>query len=185
MEFRKMVMITLYSKQKKRHRCTEQTFGLCGRRRGWDVSREQIYPSSSGLVILDVVNLFPLPADVILSSTSRGRWRSTDEEGVVFPLPGACLLSSFSNALPGSFRLSSLSIRYAASQNLSGFLVSFISPPTQHPSSSSFLPASPSRGSTSANFEEDWSRRACKLVIQYIWKILRWFFFSKKKRQMI
>ena len=41
MEFRKMVMITLYAKQKKRHRCTEQTFGLCGRRRGWDVLREQ------------------------------------------------------------------------------------------------------------------------------------------------
>ena len=28
MEFRKTVMITLYTKQKKRHRCTEQTFGL-------------------------------------------------------------------------------------------------------------------------------------------------------------
>ena len=28
MEFRNMVMITLYEKQKKRHRCTEQTFGL-------------------------------------------------------------------------------------------------------------------------------------------------------------
>ena len=41
MEFRKMVMITLYAKQKKRHRCTEQTFGLCGRRRGWDGLREQ------------------------------------------------------------------------------------------------------------------------------------------------
>ena len=41
MEFRKMVMITLYANQKKRHRYTEQTFGLCGRRRGWDVSREQ------------------------------------------------------------------------------------------------------------------------------------------------
>ena len=27
--------------QFKRHRCTEQTFRLCGRRRGWDVSREQ------------------------------------------------------------------------------------------------------------------------------------------------
>ena len=32
MEFRKMVMITLYAKQKKRHRCIEQSFGLCGRR---------------------------------------------------------------------------------------------------------------------------------------------------------
>ena len=41
MEFRKMVMITLYAKQKERHRCTEQTLGLCGRRRGWDVLREQ------------------------------------------------------------------------------------------------------------------------------------------------
>ena len=28
MEFEKMVMITQYAKQKKRHRCTEQTFGL-------------------------------------------------------------------------------------------------------------------------------------------------------------
>ena len=36
-----MVMIALYAKQRKRHRCTEQTFGLCWRRRGWDVSREQ------------------------------------------------------------------------------------------------------------------------------------------------
>ena len=32
MEFRKMVTITLYAEQKKRHRCIEQTFGLCGRR---------------------------------------------------------------------------------------------------------------------------------------------------------
>ena len=36
MEFRKMVTITLYAKQKKRQRCTEQTLGFCGRRRGWD-----------------------------------------------------------------------------------------------------------------------------------------------------
>ena len=36
-----MVTITLYAKQKKRHRYTEQTLGLCGRSRGWDVSREQ------------------------------------------------------------------------------------------------------------------------------------------------
>ena len=41
MESRKMLMITLYAKQKKRHRCIEQPSGLCGRRRGWDVSREQ------------------------------------------------------------------------------------------------------------------------------------------------
>ena len=36
-----MVMITLYARQKKRHRCIEQTFGLYGRRRGWDDMREQ------------------------------------------------------------------------------------------------------------------------------------------------
>ena len=41
MEFRNMVMITLYAKKKKRHRCTEQTFGVCGRRQGLDVLREQ------------------------------------------------------------------------------------------------------------------------------------------------
>ena len=40
-EFRKMVIITLYAKQKKRHRFTEQTLGLCGRRWGWDVLTEQ------------------------------------------------------------------------------------------------------------------------------------------------
>ena len=36
MEFRKMVMITLHARQQKRHRCIEQSFGLCGRGRGWD-----------------------------------------------------------------------------------------------------------------------------------------------------
>ena len=40
MEFRKMVTITLYARQKKSQRCIEQTFGLYGRRRGWDVLRE-------------------------------------------------------------------------------------------------------------------------------------------------
>ena len=33
MEFRKMVMTTLYARQQKRHRCIEQSFGLCGRGR--------------------------------------------------------------------------------------------------------------------------------------------------------
>ena len=36
MEFRKMVMITLYARQQKRHRCIEQSFGLCGTGSGWD-----------------------------------------------------------------------------------------------------------------------------------------------------
>ena len=41
MEFRKMVMITLYARQKMKHRYIEQTFGHYGRRRGWDDLREQ------------------------------------------------------------------------------------------------------------------------------------------------
>ena len=42
MEFRKMVTMTLYARQQKRHRYKEQAFGLCGRRRGWDDLREQL-----------------------------------------------------------------------------------------------------------------------------------------------
>ena len=37
---RKMVTMTLYVRQQKRHRCKEETFGHCGRRRGWDDLRE-------------------------------------------------------------------------------------------------------------------------------------------------
>ena len=40
MEFRKMVVMTLYTRPQKRQRDKEQTFGLCGRRRGWDDLRE-------------------------------------------------------------------------------------------------------------------------------------------------
>ena len=40
MEFRKMVTMTLYARQQKTHRCIEQSFGLCGRGRGWDDLRE-------------------------------------------------------------------------------------------------------------------------------------------------
>ena len=40
MELRNMVTMTLYARQQKRHRCKEQTFGLCGRRQGWDDLRE-------------------------------------------------------------------------------------------------------------------------------------------------
>ena len=38
--FRKMVMMNLYARRRKRHRCKEQTLGLCGRSRGWDDLRE-------------------------------------------------------------------------------------------------------------------------------------------------
>ena len=34
MEFRRMVMTALYARQQKRHRCIEQSCGLCGRGEG-------------------------------------------------------------------------------------------------------------------------------------------------------
>ena len=40
MELRKMVTITLYARQQKKHRCIEQSFGLCGRGRGWGDLRQ-------------------------------------------------------------------------------------------------------------------------------------------------
>ena len=40
MEFRKMVMMTLYAREQKRLSKKEQTFGLCGSRYGWDDLRE-------------------------------------------------------------------------------------------------------------------------------------------------
>ena len=36
MEFRKMVTITLCTRQQKRHWCIVQSYGLCGRGRGWE-----------------------------------------------------------------------------------------------------------------------------------------------------
>ena len=35
------IYVTLYTRQQKRHRYKEQTFGLCGKRQGWDDLREQ------------------------------------------------------------------------------------------------------------------------------------------------
>ena len=40
MEFRKMVMITLYVRWQKRYRYIDQSFGIYQRRRGWDDLRE-------------------------------------------------------------------------------------------------------------------------------------------------
>ena len=44
MEFRKMVMMTLYARQQKRHRYKEQIFGLCGKRQAWnDIALKHVY----------------------------------------------------------------------------------------------------------------------------------------------
>ena len=41
------VPVSLYARQQKRHRCKEQIFALCGRRRGWDeferISLKRVY----------------------------------------------------------------------------------------------------------------------------------------------
>ena len=42
MEFRKMVMMILYERQQKRHRCKEQAFGLCGEGKGGMILRNSI-----------------------------------------------------------------------------------------------------------------------------------------------
>ena len=39
-------MITLYVTQQKIHRCIEQSFGLCGRGRGWDMAKGE-WPTES------------------------------------------------------------------------------------------------------------------------------------------
>ena len=41
MESRKTVPVTLHAGQQKRQRCKEWSFGLCGRGRGWDDTRER------------------------------------------------------------------------------------------------------------------------------------------------
>ena len=51
MEFGKLVMMTLYKRRQKRHRCKEQTFGLCGRRQGWEDLRE--LPSNMYIIICE------------------------------------------------------------------------------------------------------------------------------------
>ena len=42
MKFRKTVMMTLYTKQQKRHRCKEQTFLVYGRRQEWHNMKNSI-----------------------------------------------------------------------------------------------------------------------------------------------
>ena len=36
----KMATMTLYARQQKRHKCKEQTFGLCRKMQGWDDLRD-------------------------------------------------------------------------------------------------------------------------------------------------
>ena len=75
MEFRKMVTMTLYVRQQKRHRCKEQTFRLCGRRWGWDDLRE--YQWNMYIIICEIDHQSRFNAwDRVLRAGALGRpWR--------------------------------------------------------------------------------------------------------------
>ena len=71
MEFRMMVTMTLYMRQQKRHRCKEQTFGLCGRRRGWDDLRKQHW--NTYIIICEIDCQFRFDAwDRVLRAAAMG-----------------------------------------------------------------------------------------------------------------
>ena len=59
-----MVMITLYAKQKKRHRCTEQTFGL------WEKARVGCFERKA--CILSIVKQITSPGG--MQETSARAW---------------------------------------------------------------------------------------------------------------
>ena len=81
MEFRKMVTITLYAKQKKRHRCKEQTFGLCGR----EGTGGMIWEKSTETRILPYVKQITSPSSMHETGHSKpAYWDNADgwdEEG--------------------------------------------------------------------------------------------------------
>ena len=56
MEFRNLVMMALYARQQKRHRCKEQSFGFCGRREDG-----MIWEGDTEMCILSHVKQIPSP----------------------------------------------------------------------------------------------------------------------------
>ena len=64
MKYRKMVMITLYAKQKKRHRGTEQTFGL------WEKARVGCFKRT--ICMLSIVKRITSPGG--MHETSARAW---------------------------------------------------------------------------------------------------------------
>ena len=89
--------ITLYAKQKKTHRCTEQTFGLCERRRGWDVSREQ-----HQTCILSIVKQVTSPGQ--MHETSAWAWctENTQRNQVEREVAGGIWMGNTCNSMAHS-----------------------------------------------------------------------------------
>ena len=99
MEFRKMVTTTLYARQQKRHRYKEQTFGLCGRRRGWDDLREEHWNMYINICEIDDQSKFDawnraLKAGALGQPRGMGwggRWeRGLGQEDRCTPLADSC-----------------------------------------------------------------------------------------------
>ena len=77
MEFRKMVTITLYARQQKRHWCIEQSYGLCGRGRGWEDLGEWHW------------NMWNVMYETRCQSRFNARWTDAEAETPVLWLPHA------------------------------------------------------------------------------------------------
>ena len=92
-----MVTITLYARQKKRHRCIEQTFGLYGRRRGWDDLREQHQKS-----ILSSVKQIAFPG--WMHETSAQGWCTgmTQRDGMGREMGGGFRMGNTSKSMADS-----------------------------------------------------------------------------------
>ena len=92
MAFRKMVTMTLSARHKKRHRCKEQTFGLGGRKRGWDDLRELHW--NMFITICEIDRQFRFDAwDRVLRACALGwpwgmgwggRWERVQDRGHVY-----------------------------------------------------------------------------------------------------
>ena len=65
-----MVMITLYAKQKKRHRCTEQTFGELWENKLWEEARVGCFERTA--CILSIVRQITSPGG--MHETSAWAW---------------------------------------------------------------------------------------------------------------
>ena len=85
MEFRKMVTITLYTRQQKRHWYIEQSFGLCGRGQGWDDLGEWHWNMYNIIYEMSCLSRFDA-RHWMLGAGALGRprgmvWRGRREEG--------------------------------------------------------------------------------------------------------
>ena len=81
--------MTLYARQQKRHRYEEQTFGLCGRRQGWDDLREQHWNMYISICEIDDQSKFDAWSRALRAGALGqprgmgwgGKWKGVQDEG--------------------------------------------------------------------------------------------------------